>query len=59
MELVQVSPYFCTPDGILVALEDMYKAARAGPEITVANINIAIKEMKTRSIFIVRTSIMS
>ena len=47
----------CTTDGILVALEDIYKAARAGPEISIANINTTIKEMKMLRVFIVRTSI--
>jgi hypothetical protein len=48
---------FCTEDGILVALEDIHKAARADPENIIANINTAIKEMKILRVCIVRTSI--
>ena len=48
---------FCTADGIIVALEDIHKAARADPENIIANINNAIKEMKILRVFIVRAPI--
>ena len=48
---------FCTEDGILVALEDIHRAARAAPKNIIANINTAIKEMKILRVFIVRTGL--